>query len=179
MKLNLFTGLVLYKDSYEALRLSKGVILIFAISILLIIISTFDITIDLLKVTPNILIPGIVLFQICLIITAITYKKYGFDSKVFRTFNFMSKTIICIVMAIVIYFSKDPRNGWWLSYLILLVLISQLSKFSLFFFLLFLLLPWTISILYLITPEMRFSLFHKSFGFFYWYSFCNIIPLSV
>lgn len=157
---------LLYKDSYEAVRIVRGNIFIFVIGIFFVIASLFKESSELLRLRKELILPTTFFFLIIFSITLFVYSKYGFESKIFKYFDFINKFVLLTVIAIIIYFTKDPRTAWWVPYILFVVLVSQLSEFHWFHFLTFLFYPAFIGTLYLTDVSFGFSIFHKSFPYF-------------
>lgn len=157
----------LHKDSYEALRMSRGHLAVVSLSIFFLIGSIEKDMSDFLRLKWEISVPLILTFLTFYFLSIYIFKKHGFHSKLFQYFDFLTKFILVTVISSFIYFANDPRTAWWGPYLLVLVFISQLSKFHWFYFFIFIFYPGLIGILFIYEPQMYgMSLFHRIFPIF-------------
>ncbi|MDH5681401.1 MAG: sensor histidine kinase [Spirochaetota bacterium] len=157
---------ILYEDSYEALRLLKGNLLISSIGVLLVAASLYRETSELFRIQWEIIIPIISLLFVVYLIILKVYRSGGFDRPFFQVMDIIGKFMAILGVCVIIYFSQDPRAAWWVPYFILIVLISQLSEFYWFFFASFIVLPSVMSYLFILDKSLKLSTFHKSFPLF-------------
>ncbi|GMT49293.1 MAG: hypothetical protein IEMM0008_0832 [bacterium] len=162
----------LYRDSYEAMHLAKGHIFIIFLALFVLSVSFFKETSALFRIRWEIILPITFLVLTLYISLLYIYQKFGFSSKTFQTFDFISKIAFVICIATIIYFTKDPRTAWWVPFFVFIVLISQLSDFHWLYFLTLAFCPALVGILFIFDPGLStggptgLSLFHRSFPLF-------------